>query len=87
MEDKPGNKVGGDRNAAAGDSSKGHMIPVWFFIGLTLLTYGIMILVTGIQELSHPPATVLAELHAPIWWGAIMAVIGAIYVSIFRPRS
>ena len=64
---------------------KGHMLPVWFFIGLTLLMYGVIICVTGIYELSHPPATVLANLHAPIWWGAIMAVAGALYVNKYRP--
>ncbi len=64
---------------------KGHMLPVWFFIGLTLLVYGVIICATGFYELSHPPSTVLANLHAPIWWGAIMAVAGAFYVSKYRP--
>jgi hypothetical protein len=64
---------------------KHHMLPVWFFIGLTLLMYGVIICVTGIYELSHPPSTVLANLHAPIWWGAIMAAAGALYVNKYRP--
>ena len=64
---------------------KRHMLPVWFFIGLTLLMYGVIICATGIYELSHPPSTVLANLHAPIWWGATMAVAGAIYVNKYRP--
>jgi hypothetical protein len=66
---------------------KHHMLPVWFFIGLTLLMYGVIICATGIYELSHPPSTVLANLHAPIWWGAIMSAFGAFYVNQHRPRK
>ena len=47
-----------------------HMVPVWFFVGVILLIYGVLILATGIYEFSHPPATVLANLHPAIWWGA-----------------
>jgi hypothetical protein len=57
-----------------------HMYPVWFFIGIILTIYGAMIFVNGLYEVSHPPGTVLENLHAPIWWGAIMVVVGVIYV-------
>jgi hypothetical protein len=30
---------------------------------------------------------VLAELHAPVWWGAILTVIGALFVYLFRPKK
>ncbi len=63
-----------------------HMIPVWFFVGVIVLIYGVLIFATGIAEFSAPPATVLAELHAPIWWGGILAIIGGLYVYAFRPR-
>ena len=62
-----------------------HMLPVWFFIGLILLIYGVIICMTGIYQLSHPPVTVLANLHAPVWWGAIMAAAGASQVNKYRP--
>ncbi len=64
---------------------KHHMLPVWFFIGLILLMYGVIICATGIYELSHPPSVVLVGLHAPIWWGAIMAIVGAGFVNAYRP--
>ncbi len=51
------------------------MLPVWFIIGLNLLIYGELIFFSGIYELSHPVETVLANLHAPIWWDAIMTVL------------
>ncbi len=64
-----------------------HMIPVWFFVGGLLFLYGLIILGTGLYELSHPPSTVLAELHPAIWWGAILTVIGGVYVYLFIPRK
>jgi hypothetical protein len=57
-----------------------HMLPVWFFIGVVLVVYGIMILAQGIYQLSHPVGTVLEDLHAAIWWGVFMAVVGFIFV-------
>ena len=66
---------------------KHHMLPVWFFVGIILLVYGLLILATGIYELSHPPGTVLSSLHAAVWWGALLCVIGAIYVYLFTPRK
>lgn len=68
-------------------SEKHHIIPVWFFVGVMLLAYGILILASGLAEWSNPPHTVLAELHAPVWWGAILTVIGAAYVLAFRPKK
>jgi hypothetical protein len=66
-------------------SEKHHIIPVWFFVGLLLLIYGILIFVTGLAEWSHPPDTVLADAHAPVWWGGLMTVLGAVYCVMFRP--
>jgi len=63
------------------------MIPVWFFVGALLGIYGILILASGLAEWSHPPSTVLAELHAPVWWGGVLVLIGAAYCVGFRPRQ
>jgi hypothetical protein len=59
---------------------------IWFFSGILLLAYGILIMGTGIWELSHPPALepVLWQLHAPIWWGGIMTAAGPFYTLRFR---
>lgn len=62
-------------------------IPVWFFVGVLLLIYGVLIFGSGLAELSNPPHVVLAELHAPLWWGALLIVIGAAYVIAFRPNK
>ena len=63
------------------------IIPVWFFVGVILLIYGVLILATGIYGFFHPPSTVLAELHPALWWGALLTIIGAVYVHLFRPRK
>ena len=66
------------------EAPRHHMLPVWFFIGVILVIYGVLIFAEGLYELSHPAETVLASLHAPIWWGVIMVVVGAIYVKTNR---
>jgi len=62
-------------------------ISIWFFIGLLILIYGVLIFGAGIAELSSPPPVVMAQLHVTIWWGALLIVIGAVYVYLFRPAS
>ena len=68
-------------------SEKHHIIPVWFFVGVLLLAYGVLILGAGLSEWSHPSNTVLSELHASVWWGALLTVIGLAYVIAFRPKG
>jgi len=67
----------------------GGSISIWFFIGLSLLVNGLLILASGIYELIRPPQArvVLFNLHASIWWGAILAVIGAVYCVYYLPRK
>jgi hypothetical protein len=61
------------------------ILPVWFFVGLLLGIYGILILLSGLAEWSHPPATVLSELHAPVWWGALLVIVGGAYTFVYWP--
>ena len=55
------------------------MKPIWYFVGLILLTIGGLVLLTGIYMLAFgvKSLTALANLHPNIWWGAIMVVAGA----------
>jgi hypothetical protein len=64
----------------------GH-ISIWFFIGVLLTVYGAMIFGYGLYELAtHQLATVvLANLHAPVWWGGLMLILGLFYGVRFRP--
>lgn len=63
-------------------------LSIWFFAGILLLAYGVLITTAGVYELWHPPAhlPVLWRLHASIWWGGMMAVAGVFYTVRFRSR-
>jgi hypothetical protein len=64
-----------------------HFISIWLFVGVLLLIYGVLIFGSGIYDLYYPPEqqTVLAGLHAQIWWGALLLILGAVYTVAFRP--
>jgi hypothetical protein len=64
---------------------KGHGIPIWFFVGALVAVYGVLILGAGLAGLHDPPPVALAELHAGIWWGALLILIGTIYLWVYRP--
>ena len=66
-----------------------HFISIWFFIGVLLLIYGVLIVGTGIYDLFVPPENPphMAQLHAAIWWGALLLALGLIYTIKFFPRK
>jgi hypothetical protein len=66
----------------------GGSISIWFFIGISLLVNGVLICGAGIYEYLNPPAEKLHlyNLHAGIWWGAILAVLGAVYCYFYAPN-
>ncbi len=68
-------------------SEKHHIIPVWFFVGVILLIYGILILATGIYEFHSPPPTVLSNLHPALWWGVLLIFLGGLFVYIHMPKK
>jgi cytochrome c biogenesis protein CcdA len=63
-----------------------HMLPVWFFVGVLLTAYGIIILLTSILQFSHPSGVAFARYHAGIWGGILLLLIGGFYAIKFRPR-
>jgi hypothetical protein len=64
----------------------GH-ISIWFFIGVLLTIYGALITAYGIFEFATGTLAnvVLNQLHAPLWWGALMLLLGLFYGIKFRP--
>jgi len=65
------------------------MISIWFFIGVALAVNGALILAAGIYQLVDPPANpgvVLFNLHANVWWGALLLVCGLVYCVRFGPK-
>lgn len=63
------------------------LISIWFFIGVILWIYGVIIFGASVYDYLSPSPTqvVMADLHAGIWWGALLIVIGAVYSLRFRP--
>jgi hypothetical protein len=63
-------------------------IAIWFFIGLLLTVYGVLILASGLYDLVAGVRrdTVLAEVHFGVWWGMLLIVIGLVYLYFFSPR-
>jgi hypothetical protein len=62
-------------------------ISIWFFIGVSLLVNGVLIFGAGLYELAHPPLikVVLYDLHASIWWGGILLIVGLLYCIFYNP--
>ena len=65
------------------------LISIWFFIGVLLTAYGVLITASGLYDLVSPPEhpVVLASLHAGIWWGAVLLIIGLVYTFRFFPKK
>ncbi|MFZ1082313.1 MAG: hypothetical protein WAO19_10350 [Candidatus Kryptoniota bacterium] len=63
-------------------------ISIWFFIGVLLLAYGIIITASSIAETAFHAFgrhVVLQRLNFGIWWGFLLIIVGLIYSVIFRP--
>ena len=55
-------------------------LPIWFFVGVILSVYGVLVMVGGMQTQTRP--TVLSETRPALWWGAILCVFGAVFTTI-----
>jgi hypothetical protein len=66
-----------------------HFISIWFFIGILLTIYGVLILGAGIYDLMYPPLETvkMSYLHAGVWWGALLILLGLIYTIKFAPKD
>lgn len=66
-------------------------IPIWFFIGALLALYGALICVYGLISWGQPPPSTMPpeihKLHAGVWWGALMVILGVFYTVRFWPRE
>jgi len=60
-------------------------LEIWFFCGILMLVYGVVLVATGLTELHHPPSTVLANLQPTLWWGLLLTLCGGFYTIRFRP--
>ena len=59
------------------NQNAGRMLDIWFFSGLILVCYGLILMGVGIYYLYYPyHNTILSELHPNLWWGGIMFLSG-----------
>lgn len=65
----------------------GGSLSIWFFTGICLAVNGALIFATGIYELMAPPAekVVLYGLHANVWWGGVLLLLGLFFSLRFSP--
>lgn len=64
-----------------------HGLSIWFFVGIMLAIYGPIVLIANIPGLSasQNPHVVLEELHAGVWWGIVLALLGALFLYLHWP--
>jgi len=65
--------------------TKDSHLSIWFFVGILLTFYGLIIVGAGIYGLFVPPPVVLSNLHSDLWWGAILLAFGVFYCYHFNP--
>jgi hypothetical protein len=65
----------------------GSHLSIWFFTGLCLGVNGALIFAWGIYETMVPPANkvVLYDLHANVWWGGVLLIMGVFFSLRFSP--
>ena len=65
------------------------MKPIWYLVGLVLLTIGAVIFLTGIYNVIDPPlvTTAMGHLQPDLWWGGLMVAAGLIFVMTNRNKT
>lgn len=69
---------------------EGHRLSIWFFVGFLLTVYGIIILIANIQALFSQVKNahvVLENLHSGIWWGALLILLGILFLILHWPKK
>lgn len=64
-----------------------HGLSIWFFVGIMLAIYGPIVLIANIPGLStnQNPHVVLEQLHAGVWWGILLTLLGALFLYLHWP--
>lgn len=65
-----------------------HGLSIWFFVGGMLTIYGIIILIANIPAFatsSSNPHVILEHLHAGLWWGILLILLGALFLVLHWP--
>ncbi len=61
------------------EKTQDKMLDIWFFVGIMLIAYGVILSLIGIYYIFNPYTDViLGNLNPNLWWGGIMIVSGII---------
>lgn len=63
-----------------------HGLSIWFFVGGMLTIYGVITLIANIPAFAgSSPHVVLEQLHAGLWWGIILLLLGLLFLYLHWP--
>ena len=68
--------------------SEEHRLSIWFFVGVVLTLYGIIILIANIPTLFSPitnPRLVLGGVQAGVWWSILLLLLGILFLILHWP--
>jgi len=61
------------------EKTQDKMLDIWFFVGIILIIYGVILSLIGIYYIFNPYTDViLGNLNPNLWWGGIMIISGII---------
>jgi hypothetical protein len=69
-------------------TGRGEAFSIWFFVGIMMLAYGLVLLPYGAYEWfgNHEADTVLHHLHPTFWWGLLIFLFGLFYTLKYQPQ-
>lgn len=64
------------------------MISIWFWVGIVMVVYGILVSSTGIYYIFSPPENYGAKWTNPnLWWGTVMLLTGLLFMYLGRTKK
>lgn len=64
-----------------------HGLSIWFFVGGMLTIYGVITIIANLPGMSPVESAhvVLSQLHAGLWWGIILFLLGLLFLFLHWP--
>ena len=72
------------------ENSENQMMDIWFFVGIILATFGVILVLAGIYYVFNPNTELIfGYLNPNLWWGVIMIFSGIIFqlISYFKRKK
>jgi membrane protein implicated in regulation of membrane protease activity len=65
-----------------------HGLSIWFFVGVMLTIYGIIILIANIPAFAPAASAqhvVLENLRSGLWWSIVLLLLGLLFLKLHWP--